>query len=472
MDYTVANPEGCPGCIAQVVILVDTNAQDCVYDGIPGLAPGASGSGTVSLTAPSAAGVYEVRSRGGLFFGCADAIAAYDGSATGNVIGTITVSTFSATITNVSIDGQGTEAVLVPNEPFVVTLDYNVTNSASCPTCIVQVVLGVDEDGQDCAYTGVPPVFPGVDGSASVTLMAPNAITEIEIRQKLTLQFTCEGGVSNYDAAPPTGSVLGTATVGFGAEISNVDIAGQGTSAAVAPGAEFDVSLDYTVWNSPGCPGCIAQLVLGFDGDGQDCAYNGIPSQFPGDSGSGTATLTAPTAAGTYEIRYKRTFQFTCADALNEYETEGPEDEVLGTITVGGFNSQISNVSINGGGSTVAVGVGADFSVSFDYVVWNSDGCPGCIAQLAVGVEGDAQDCAYNGIPGVAPGVSAKATLTLTAPEDVGTYDLLSGLYLTFSCADALTNYEASPPQRVFGTINVGQVATESSSWGSVKARF
>ncbi|RLF50188.1 MAG: hypothetical protein DRN24_07015, partial [Thermoplasmata archaeon] len=44
------------------------------------------------------------------------------------------------------------------------------------------------------------------------------------------------------------------------ANVSNVDMNGQGDDVTVSPGASITISLDYIIWNREGCPGCIRQI--------------------------------------------------------------------------------------------------------------------------------------------------------------------------------------------------------------------
>jgi hypothetical protein len=377
-------------------------------------------------------------------------------------------------VSNVDIDGQGTSATIAPGASFTVSLDYTIWNDATCPTCVAQIVLGIDDDGQDCAYSGIPGVEPGVSGTGAATLTAPSVNGIYEIRYSHELQLTCGLAVDNYDANPPQGNVIGTINVtDFNLEISNVDIDGQGPDATIYQGASFTVSLDYTIWNGASCPTCIAQIVLGIDDDGQDCAYSGLPGLEPGVSGSGTATLTAPSVNGTYEIRYSHELQLTCGLAVDNYDANPPQGNVIGTITVTDFNLEISNVDIDGHGTSAEITQGATFTVNLDYTIWNGASCPGCIAQIVLGIDDDGQDCAYSGLPGLEPGASGSGTATLTAPDAIGTYEIRYSHELQVTCELAVDNYDANPPQgNVLGTIDVTAVAVRPSTWGQIKALY
>ncbi len=73
--YQAWNSSGCPMCRFQVVYGVGTSAAGCLYDWSPGAWPGASGSGSISVKAPSAPGVYDLNVSYTLQVGCAEGIA-------------------------------------------------------------------------------------------------------------------------------------------------------------------------------------------------------------------------------------------------------------------------------------------------------------------------------------------------------------------------------------------------------------
>jgi hypothetical protein len=61
-NYMMWVQSTCPMCAAQLVWGVDTTDQGCLYDGSPGVYPGASASAkSFTVTAPTAPGVHEVK---------------------------------------------------------------------------------------------------------------------------------------------------------------------------------------------------------------------------------------------------------------------------------------------------------------------------------------------------------------------------------------------------------------------------
>jgi hypothetical protein len=153
------------------------------------------------------------------------------------------------------------------------------------------------------------------------------------------------GAITAATATPTPTSVstpTSTAVPFTGFTVSNVfltdDISQFGTSITIAPGQPFYVSYDFQVFNHPSCPSCITQLVTGLGtagSHGGSCAYNGIPSLYPGVSGSEAVTLYAPEASGTYSVVVEYHWQYTCADALAKYGSGGAvAPQVIGRLTV------------------------------------------------------------------------------------------------------------------------------------------
>jgi hypothetical protein len=128
------------------------------------------------------------------------------------------------------------------------------------------------------------------------------------------------------------------------------------------------------------------------------------------------------------------------------------------------FGFAVSNVDMTDDltqfGTSITLAPGADFYVFYDFQVFN-DPCPSCITQLVTGLGSPGShggSCAYNGIPGVFPGVSgSEMYVTLTAPSTPGTYQVIVEYHWEFTCADALANYGSggAAPVRVIGQVTV-----------------
>lgn len=110
-------------------------------------------------------------------------------------------------------------------------------------------------------------------------------------------------------------------------------------------------------------------------------------------------------------------------------------------------------------GATITLIPGQEFYVSYDFQV-SSSSCPTCGVQLVTGLgssDTDGGACAYDSIPGVAPGASGTESATLFAPSAPGTYAVVIEYHQRASCGDALSNYGtgAAVFKQVIGEIIV-----------------
>jgi hypothetical protein len=74
-DVTVWSNAGCPGCLQQVVLGIGDRRLVCLYQGMPGLHPGAQAVGTFKLKAPPTRGTYRVRMASAQEYTCDGALA-------------------------------------------------------------------------------------------------------------------------------------------------------------------------------------------------------------------------------------------------------------------------------------------------------------------------------------------------------------------------------------------------------------
>jgi len=97
-DYKIWSRTGCPGCIDQLILGLDDKVLNinCAYHGIPGAAPGRSGSYSGTIPAPEIEGTYSLYTAFATQYTCEAAKGfypntGYSGSAANKKIGTITV---------------------------------------------------------------------------------------------------------------------------------------------------------------------------------------------------------------------------------------------------------------------------------------------------------------------------------------------------------------------------------------------
>ncbi len=74
-NYQAWNNSGCPMCRFQIVYGIDTTSAGCLYDYSPNVWPGVSGSGSISVKAPTVPGVYPLNVSYTLQTSCANGMA-------------------------------------------------------------------------------------------------------------------------------------------------------------------------------------------------------------------------------------------------------------------------------------------------------------------------------------------------------------------------------------------------------------
>ena len=127
----------------------------------------------------------------------------------------------------------------------------------------------------------------------------------------------------------------------------------------------------------------------------------------------------------------------------------------LGYSTVSNGAVTLKNIAINGGSVTAPVAPSSTITVRLDYTILNH-GCPNCIDQIEIGYGNAAPtQCIYNGIPGVAPGVSGSKTFTVTAPATPGVYNLAFDRSEGFTCEQALAGGKWWNGPNTFAMISV-----------------
>ena len=223
---------------------------------------------------------------------------------------------------------------------------------------------------------------------------------------------------------------------------------------------------DFQLWNQDDCPDCRVQIVVSVGAEAQLCVYDGVPGLRPGMSSTAEFELTAPLQRGLYDIRYRSLQAVDCAAAQAAFAANGlDQTALLGKLVVtsppvtyrNDFTTKISHVDLNGGGIRATVTAGEQVAGQLDFQIWNQDGCPGCISQIVVGIDGDAQTCVFDGIPGQKPGVSDRGRFELVVPNLPGTYDIRYSSRQEYGCADARQAYEADGAQQAIkiGTLTV-----------------
>jgi hypothetical protein len=240
--------------------------------------------------------------------------------------------------------------------------------------------------------------------------------------------------------------------------ITRMSLNDQGEHATVEPGGRVNVSFDYFATREAGCPECQNQLVTGlyaasYGHQEWHCHDLAKPPDCPlAAAGSVVFSESAPRTPGDYHLRVSMAEEVNCLHASEGYLTWAVEGRNEGTITVKEPDCQpwqvyLTNISLDGGGAEIEVEGGESIDFSAGYFASQMDGCPDCLDQIVVGIEGDAQLCEdMRIIPGCPQGKTGTISGTLTAPAQAGTYRILYDLIAHWDCDGAEGAYEANPP--------------------------
>jgi len=113
---------------------------------------------------------------------------------------------------------------------------------------------------------------------------------------------------------PKSAATLAMASVDFQqVHLTNLRANGQSISQPVAPGSTVQISFDVSLSEVPGCPACVMQVYLGFQGTAATCF---IPTGAEGDIQSRSVALTAPDKPGTYPVMVNETLENDCDPAV------------------------------------------------------------------------------------------------------------------------------------------------------------
>lgn len=123
-------------------------------------------------------------------------------------------------VSNIDINGGRFGVHVSPGGTVTVQFIYVLWNQASCPTCIDQLVVGLDDGGiktgYDCGYDGIPGAYPGTgpsySSSSPVTFSAPTSPGTYSIGIDLIQDYGCSLAIPSYGLIGSY-SILGTIIV-------------------------------------------------------------------------------------------------------------------------------------------------------------------------------------------------------------------------------------------------------------------
>lgn len=103
------------------------------------------------------------------------------------------------------MNGQGSTVVVKPGEWIHLTLIYYVSNSSNCSGCRQQIVIGVADQPQFCAYDGIPLMCPDhSNGEAARDFPAPGESGTYPVYAANLSLSSCSEALPEFWAAPKT----------------------------------------------------------------------------------------------------------------------------------------------------------------------------------------------------------------------------------------------------------------------------
>lgn len=201
--YSVSNPPACPGCIDQVMTGMGTQYLFCLYSGMPSVCPSTkSGSVEKSIKAPSAPGVYTFYYNTSQDYNCKPQL--YNPS---KAIGTVTVQEQCPLTVSLNMNEQGNNITAKPGSGVSMQFNYRIANSW-CPTCIMQIMFGADNQYLGCIFSDVPALCPSTSsGTYKYQYTAPLVPGTYKIYYNTTADYSCKAQL--YSPA----TLMGTITV-------------------------------------------------------------------------------------------------------------------------------------------------------------------------------------------------------------------------------------------------------------------
>jgi hypothetical protein len=389
-------------------------------------------------------------------------------------------------LVNAKLNEQVDHLEVAPGETIEVFISYLIWSGEACPERHHRILVGLDDEPLYFFYDGVPGIHPGINTYDSREITAPTNPGTYTLSWMRTCELSRHDAENTYRWYPSVREKMATITVtnsdnlGTYSKVSNVNLNAQGDYLEIESGGAIEISLDYEIWNRIGCPGCIRQIVIGLNRDPLYCAYDGIPGIHPGEKGNSLLVMTAPTEPGTYIVRCVETAMYTCNDAKDKYRESDYLGYTIGTIKVTdsgsvthGHHCEVTTISLNGQYDYLEVEPGETIKITVYYDLWNSDNCPNCKQQIVIGLEDNPMYCAYNGVPGIYPGVSDhdQVFYEMTAPTEPGIYHIMWINALEYTCHNAKTAYREKPSARKkIGTIKV--TGDGSKEWELIHYKF
>jgi uncharacterized Zn-finger protein len=280
---------------------------------------------------------------------------------------------------------------------------------------------------------------------------------------------TCNDAKDKYRESDYLGYTIGTIKVttsdkfGICGKVSNVSLNDRGNYLEVGTDKPFIVALDYQIWSWVD-ENRKQQIIVGLDDEPFWCVYDGISMAYSSLSGH-ERTLTEIQEPGTYTLMWMTTFCDNAKDGMDFYKSHPELREKIGMIKVtdcrGGIcdnHCEVISILLNGQDGYLEIGPGETIRITIYYEIWSMRTCPECIHRLVIGLEDNPMYCAYNGTPGIYPGIfdHDQVFYEMTAPTEPGTYNIMCMHVMGYTCDVAKNLYRGLPESRKkIGTIKV-----------------
>ncbi|MCB9648249.1 MAG: hypothetical protein H6730_16835 [Deltaproteobacteria bacterium] len=241
------------------------------------------------------------------------------------------------TLSNPRVNAATEDWVGATGQGLLVEVDY----ALGAAETRRQIMLGVDGVPLGCLYDGVPGPQ-GAAGSSALSIAAPHLPGAYAVQWATAQAPGCTAAL--VSAWPDAPQALGSVQVGDAWLVGGLDLGGQGPVAAVAPGQQVRVEVEYALTlpdqiifdatlAAPILP--VAQLVLGLGDRPLACIFDDDVGA-TWKRGVATLELTAPRALGVYDVTWGRDDRPSCALALSDrFRGDGVRAPVvLGQLTV------------------------------------------------------------------------------------------------------------------------------------------
>ncbi len=173
-SYTIGNPSNCSSCIDQLMVGIGTQYLACLFNGIPSVCPTLkAGNFSTTIIAPPTDGTYT------FYYSTSQDYNCNPGSyKTDHAIGTVTVGQDCPLTVTINMNGAGNAVSVNPGSQVNMQFNYSISNANSCPTCIDQILLGVENQYLGCIFSGVAKLCPSAStGTYNVNWTAPGSGT-------------------------------------------------------------------------------------------------------------------------------------------------------------------------------------------------------------------------------------------------------------------------------------------------------